>query len=203
MSRRRIHKVPLERSRHCLSPVFVSNVLRSVPHFVSFCPRLTARAVSLFSCQTFLNPLSLLPRFLHRDLKRGFQLRGHCPECRPTLARRQFHSCRTTFGLIDLQTDLSQILSASSPSELTLKSSAYEIKPITGLSVFVCSITSVRSLLSPESQRVYHFSQIVRRTKEKGKEHVSSPPSAQTICRLSHTRSQCHPASKLCSCHSS
>ena len=29
---RRIHKVPLERSRQCFFPVFVSNFLRSVPH---------------------------------------------------------------------------------------------------------------------------------------------------------------------------
>ena len=52
MSLRRIHQIPLEWSCHCLTPVFVFNVLRSVPHFMSFCPRLPAR-VSLFSCQTF------------------------------------------------------------------------------------------------------------------------------------------------------
>ena len=70
MSLRRIHKVPLERSRHCLSPVFVSNVLRSVPHFVSCSVTIPVCVVSLLSCQIFLNPLSLLPRFLRRDLKR-------------------------------------------------------------------------------------------------------------------------------------
>ena len=97
----------LEWSCHCLTPVFVFNVQRSVPHFVFSRPRYAAR-VSLLPCQTFLNSVSLRPRFLDRDLKRGFQLRGHCSDAHPAQARRQFHSVQSSSSS-DLSISFSQM----------------------------------------------------------------------------------------------
>ena len=91
VSLRRTHQIPLERSCHCLRPVFVFNVQRSVPHFV-FCSLRFAARVFLFSCQTLLNSVSLRPRFLDREFRRAFQLRGHCSDTQSTQARQQFHS---------------------------------------------------------------------------------------------------------------
>ena len=57
-----------------LSLVFVSNVLRSVPDFVSFSFTFPVCEVSLLSGQIFPILPSLLPSFLRRDVKRDFQL---------------------------------------------------------------------------------------------------------------------------------
>ena len=67
VSLRRIHKVPLERSSHCFSSVFVLYIVCSDPHLVASV-LLPLTGVFLFACQISLDPLSLIFRLPFRGV---------------------------------------------------------------------------------------------------------------------------------------